>query len=170
MKNKIFITLFSLIGVIVGFYIFYHNPKQSNDIDPVSFSHYVHVKEHKIKCINCHRGTDTQIRAGIPDIDVCSTCHSSIINPASNREEQVYNFVKDNKNIPWRTFFNVPDYVYFSHRRHVNIAKLDCTACHGDMTSQDSSNLKNIHILLMQDCVKCHEEKNITTECGNCHH
>ncbi len=170
MKNKIIILIIFIIFLIVGFYIFNKFSKQNIEAVPVSFSHYVHTKENKIKCLNCHRGAIKEARAGIPKIEDCSMCHSKIINPSSEREKQVYNYVKNNKPIPWQTYFNVPDYVYFSHLRHVKIGKLECVSCHGDMTEQTSPELKNVKPFKMQICLDCHKEKNITTDCGNCHH
>lgn len=170
MKIKILIPVISLICLAAGVYIFYNSAAQTEEIDPVSFSHYVHTKEHKIKCVNCHRGAETQMRAGIPNTDYCSMCHSTLINPTSKREKVIYQIVKSNKTIQWRTYNNLPDYVYFSHRRHVKLGKLECTACHGDMTGQTSPALKNFSPIKMQFCFNCHEAKGITTDCGNCHH
>jgi hypothetical protein len=170
MKNNILISVVSLICLSAGFYFFYSSPSQIRENAPVLFSHYVHTKEHKIKCVNCHRGVETQMRAGIPNTDYCSMCHSTLINPSSEREKVIYQIVQSNKIIQWQTYYNLPDYVYFSHRRHVEIGKLDCSACHGDMSEQTSPELKNFNPVTMQFCFNCHKEKGITTDCGNCHH
>jgi predicted CXXCH cytochrome family protein len=170
MNNKLLIAGVSLICFAAGYYIFYNRPSKTSYTAEVSFSHYVHTKEHKIKCTNCHRGAETQMRAGIPNTDYCGMCHSSVINPSSEREKVIYQIVKDNKVIQWRAYYNLPDYVYFSHRRHVKLGKLDCTACHGDMSEQTSPELKNYSPVEMKLCFNCHEDKGITTDCGNCHH
>ena len=170
MKNKIIITIVFIISSIAGFYLFNNFSKQNIKPAPVLFSHYVHTKEHKIKCLNCHRGAVRDMRAGIPNIETCSICHSKIINPSSEREKQVYYYVKNKKQIPWVSYYVVPDYVYFSHMRHVKIGKLDCVVCHGDMTKQTSPMLKEVKPFKMQVCFDCHQEQKITTDCGNCHH
>ncbi|HSD63914.1 MAG TPA: cytochrome c3 family protein [Ignavibacteriaceae bacterium] len=170
MKKKIIFIITFLIFCIAGFYIINANSGKNIESVPVSFSHYVHTKQHKIKCLNCHRNVTKEVRAGIPNIEMCSLCHSKIINPSSEKEKQVYNFVKNNKPIPWQYYYTVPDYVYFSHQRHVKIGKLDCVLCHGDMTEQTSPVLKKFTPIKMQFCFDCHKERNITTECGNCHH
>ncbi len=170
MKNKILISVFLLLGMAVGYYYFYNTTGTVKHLDPISFSHYVHTKQHKIKCQVCHRGVETEMRAGIPNIDVCSMCHSSIIDSTSKRELVIYNYVKDNKIIPWKALYNIPDYVYFSHRRHVKMGKLECSECHGDMTTQTSPELKNFTPFKMQFCFDCHQNRGITTDCGNCHH
>jgi predicted CXXCH cytochrome family protein len=170
MRNKIFILVFFVLGFVISFFVINNNSKNSENIDPISFSHYVHTKEHKIKCQNCHRGVERQARAEIPNIKICAVCHSRLINPSSEKEKKIYEYVKENKTIPWKVYYNVPDYVYFSHRRHVKLGKLDCTTCHGDMREQTSPELKNFSPVKMQFCFQCHEDKKITTDCGNCHH
>ncbi|MCL5029180.1 MAG: cytochrome c family protein [Bacteroidetes bacterium] len=170
MKNKLFVIILFIIGAAAGYFIFDHQSKSSIDSYPVPFSHYVHTSQHKIKCVNCHRGVETDARAGIPNIDYCSMCHSTLINPSSKREKIIYDLVKENKPIIWKVHYTVPDYVYFSHRRHVKLGKLECTECHGDMTKQDSPDLKNYSPIMMPFCFNCHEQKDITTDCGNCHH
>lgn len=170
MKRIIVFIITFLIFCITGFYILNENVKQNVNSVPVSFSHYVHTRQHKIKCLSCHRGAVKEARAGIPNIETCSLCHSKILNPSSEREKQIYDFVKNNKKIPWRNYYMVPDYVYFSHRRHVKLGKIDCVSCHGDMSDQTSPVLKKFTPIKMQFCFDCHTERKITTDCGNCHH
>ncbi len=168
-KNLVLIVVF-IVFFIAGFYFLNKNPKENIEPAPVDFSHYVHTTQHKIKCLNCHRGADKEARAGIPNIDMCSLCHSKIINPSSVKEKQVYYFVTNNKTIPWQNYYRVPDFVYFSHRRHVKIGKLDCIQCHIDMSEQTSPVIKKFKPVEMQFCLDCHKQRNITTDCGNCHH
>lgn len=170
MKNKIIYIILFIGCTLAGFYFFNREPMQSSESVVVLFSHYVHTKQHKIKCKNCHQGIEKQARAEIPNIETCSMCHSKIINPSSEREKQIYNYVKNNKLIPWQNYFVVPDYVYFSHQRHVKLGKLDCELCHGDMTLQTSPVLKNYRPFKMSVCFDCHTERKITTDCSNCHH
>lgn len=168
MKKVIFIILF-LISTAAGFYLFNKEKEPSPETVAVSFSHYVHTVKRKIKCKNCHQGIEKQERASIPNIETCSTCHSEIINPTSQREKQVYNYVKNNKLIPWQNYYVVPDYVFFSHRRHVKLGKIECVNCHGDMTLQTSPILKNFKPFKMNVCFDCHAERKVTLECNDCH-
>lgn len=170
MKNKLLVFILILIGAVAGFFILSFHSKGSADNYPVPFSHYVHTTVHKIKCVNCHRGVETRELAGIPNIDYCSMCHSTLINSKSEREKIIYQLVKENKPIQWKIYYQVPDYVFFSHRRHVKLGKLECTDCHVDMTKQDSPDLKGFSQIMMPLCFNCHQRKNITTDCGDCHH
>ena len=170
MKNILGLIIIFIVCSVAGFLFFNITQKPKPLPVAISFSHYVHTTQHKIKCKNCHQNINNEERAGIPNIEICSLCHSTIINPASDLEKQVFKYVTDNKPIPWESFYVVPDYVYFSHRRHVKIANIDCVVCHGDMTTQTSPVLKNVRPFEMKVCFDCHQTKNITTECANCHH
>jgi hypothetical protein len=170
MKRKSGFIILFIICVAAGFYLFNRAPKQSAETGGVTFSHYVHTKQHNIKCKTCHQFIETQQRAGIPTIETCSLCHSEIINPNSAEEKKITDYVTNNKPVLWENYYTVPDYVYFSHRRHVKLGKLDCALCHGDMTEQKSKELNNYKPILMAACFDCHKQRNITTDCGNCHH
>ena len=170
MKIKLFVFILFIVGAAVGFYIMKSHSDNNPKDFPVPFSHYVHTSLHKIKCVNCHRGVLTQERAGIPDIKYCGMCHSTLMNPKSKRERIIYNLVKENKPIKWMVHYHIPDYVMFSHRRHVKLGKLPCIDCHVDMTKQDSPELKGFTQIMMPKCFNCHQEKDITIDCNNCHH
>ena len=170
MKNILSFFILFIVSSIAGYYFFNKAQMQNSLPVAVSFSHYVHANQHKMQCNSCHQNIDTQERAGIPNIEVCRLCHTNVINPASAKEKQVFNYVKDNKLIPWQTYYVVPDFVIFSHRRHVKIGNLDCVLCHGDMTMQTSPVLTNYRPFYMQVCWDCHKQRNISTDCSNCHH
>ena len=170
MKNILSFLVLFIISAIAGFYFFGKVQMPKTVLVAVSFSHYVHTKQHKMECKNCHQNINTQERAGIPNIEICSLCHTNIINPASEEEKKVFNYVKDNKLIPWQNYYVVPDYVIFSHRRHVKAGKLECELCHGDMTMQTSPELTNYRPFYMKVCWDCHTQRKITTDCSNCHH
>ena len=170
MKTILSFFIIFAVSAIAGYY-FFRNAQLPRAVPvAVSFSHYVHTKQHKMECKNCHHNINTQQRAGIPNIETCSLCHSNIINPKSEEEKKVYTFVKDNKLIPWQNYYVVPDYVIFSHRRHVKIGNIDCAICHGDMTMQTTPVLTNYRPFKMKICFDCHTQRKITTECNNCHH
>ncbi len=170
MKKGILVFILFVIGIFAGYFIVSGSLKPQPTGDDISFSHYAHTTLHKIKCVSCHRGVETQEMASVPNIQVCSMCHSTLMNPKSEREKKIYEYVKENKTIQWKIYYHVPDYVMFSHRRHVKLGKLECTDCHGDMTKQTSPDLKNVSAIKMQFCFSCHEDKKVTTDCNNCHH
>ena len=54
---------------------------------------------------------------------------------------------------------NLPDHVYFNHAQHVNVGKVDCTDCHGDVENMDR--IKQVHDLGMGWCINCHRETEV---------
>jgi hypothetical protein len=116
----------------------------------------------------CHQHVLTNARAGIPNIEVCSACHSSPLKGGPG-EKLVYDYVTEHKQIPWYSIYYVPSYAYFSHRRHVGIGKLECTECHGDMASLASPPTKQFLQVKMSNCLNCHVKRHVTTDCSHCH-
>src|ERR1035437_3633150 len=161
MKRKVSLLIVFIACAAAGYYYFNNDHMQYIGTGDVTFSHYVHTKQHNIKCKTCHQNTETQERAGIPTIETCSLCHSEIINPNSEKEKKINEYVTNNKPIVWENYYTVPEYVYFSHRRHVKIGKLDCVLCHGDMTEQKSKELTNFRPFIMKVCFDCHQQRNI---------
>jgi hypothetical protein len=79
--------------------------------------------------------------------------------------------------IAWTRIHNLPDFVYFDHRAHVN-AKVACQTCHGPVATMER--VRQVSDLSMGWCVNCHREANRTgiegrkvrasTDCSTCHY
>jgi hypothetical protein len=67
--------------------------------------------------------------------------------------------------IEWKRFA-VPDFIYFSHKRHIK-AGLECAACHGDVASM--KRVRRVSNLVMGWCVSCHRVRNAPMDCYTCH-
>jgi Cytochrome c7 and related cytochrome c len=67
--------------------------------------------------------------------------------------------------IPSRRVYKLPDFVIFSHARHVS--KLDCGDCHGDVNTQDALRIERP--TTMKACVDCHKSHAATVVCTACH-
>jgi predicted CXXCH cytochrome family protein len=84
---------------------------------------------------------------------------------------------KKPKPIEWVKVHNIPDFVYFDHRPHIN-AEVDCQKCHGAIESMER--VRQVSSLSMGFCVKCHRDvkKNglngrklsPSTDCSTCHY
>lgn len=59
--------------------------------------------------------------------------------------------------IEWVRVHNLPDFVYFDHRPHVN-AGVQCQQCHGEV--QTMERVRQVEDLSMGWCVNCHRESN----------
>jgi len=54
---------------------------------------------------------------------------------------------------------NLPDHVHFSHASHVNIGKIDCATCHGDVKEMDQ--IEQVNTLSMGWCLNCHRRHEV---------
>ena len=134
---------------------------------PLEYSHKIHTEI--LKCEECHIGVVNSASATIPDIKVCMGCHKD--EPLSNNpeEKKLLNYIKSNKNIPWKRLYRTPVHVYFSHNRHVVVGKLACEKCHGNMGKTLKPPGKALVSLDMGDCIACHKKNNVDTSCVICH-
>jgi cytochrome c peroxidase len=78
--------------------------------------------------------------------------------------------------IAWTRVHNLPDFVYFDHRAHVN-GGVSCQTCHGPVETMER--LRQVSDLSMGWCVNCHRDANrsgiegkrvnASTDCVTCH-
>lgn len=159
-----------VIGIIIisGLSLFGLSRGPKPIIQPIPFSHNIHVEDQDLECSLCHTQVTKHPRATLPSITTCQTCHSEPMTE-TEIEKTLLSYTDENREIPWKRVYNVPDHVYFSHRRHVTIGNVLCESCHGEMgqlTEPPSAPLINI---TMDYCMECHEEHKITNDCLACH-
>lgn len=61
--------------------------------------------------------------------------------------------------IEWVKIHNLPDHVYFNHSQHVNIGKVACQTCHGNVQEMDE--VYQFSDLSMGWCINCHRETKV---------
>lgn len=81
----------------------------------------------------------------------------------------VESWKKSGEDIPWRRIYDVPSHVYYSHRRHVTVAGIECATCHGDIGASTAPPRAPLNDISMAFCIACHEEQEVTTDCNACH-
>lgn len=130
---------------------------ESRVIDqPIGFSHYIHATTLGIQCEFCHSEARKSIHAGVPPVQTCMNCHQYVKTdlPEVQKIHQYYcgkeRCTPADKGeagvpIPWNRVHDLPDYVYFSHKRHVR-AGVDCTECHGQVQLQGQKELVRIPV------------------------
>lgn len=131
---------------------------------PIQFNHQAHKD---IECAGCHESVTTQAFAGLPTLDLCMTCHETAITKNAE-EEKIRTLAREGKQVLWQRLFKQPAHVFYSHRRHVGVAKLECRQCHGDM-GQRTTPPARVHNLSMGECLSCHDEKDVKAGCVDCH-
>lgn len=132
---------------------------------------FPHARHQRIGCAVCHSGVETAARAGLPDLGLCARCHatapqgfSAEIWPATATTPGA----RDRAS-PWVRVTRVPDHVFFSHRRHVAVAALECASCHGTVTDAVDPLTRPARRLDMDGCIRCHRRENVSDDCLTCH-
>jgi Zn finger protein HypA/HybF involved in hydrogenase expression len=135
---------------------------------PINYSHKVHVQELEIACEDCHSNVEQNARALIPNVELCGACH--VDTEAEKQDErEVAILVEKGERIPWTQVHVVPDYAYFSHRRHVTLGQLQCELCHGDVSQMEEPFTKPSVSMDMEWCMECHEQRGASNDCYACH-
>jgi len=139
---------------------------------PIAYSHKLHAGELDIDCRYCHVTVDEGRHASIPSVGICMNCHSGV----GKDKDGVIKLTKywdDKRPVPWTKVYDLPDFVYFDHSRHIK-AGFECEKCHGDLKTMDLVRVNTA--FNMGWCVDCHrnpDEKRPQlkgpTDCVICH-
>lgn len=122
---------------------------------PIAYSHKLHAGELQIQCEYCHSSARRTIHAGVPPTQTCMGCHKYIDTTDRPELVKLKEYFDKGEPIPWVKVHDVPDFVYFSHKRHVT-AGVDCTECHGN-PAQDFTVAQRVNTLQMGWCLNCHK-------------
>ena len=121
-------------------------------VQPVPYSHKLHVGDLGLDCRYCHQTVESSPHASIPPTSLCMNCHSQIWN-ASPHLQVVRSSYIENRPIVWQKVNDLPDFVYFNHSIHV--AKgVGCVSCHGRVDRMAA--VEKVHPLTMSWCLDCH--------------
>ena len=152
-------------------------------VQPIHYSHKIHSGDNQIDCQYCHSSARKSKHSGIPSLNVCMNCHENIaeyngeedlekgytkdfytneikkLYKAVGWDEESRTYTGDTEPVKWVRIHNLPDFVYFNHSQHVNVAGIDCKECHGpieemEIVYQHSS-------LTMGWCINCHRDTKI---------
>lgn len=135
---------------------------------PVAYNHRLHVGKLELACDVCHETSTSGDVAGLPPLATCATCHEEA-QGTSAEEKKVVEAVHSGKEIAWRRLYELPRHVFFTHRRHVAIAKIACERCHGEMRAQARPPPAALVALTMSDCLACHRVHGASGDCATCH-
>ncbi len=132
---------------------------------PIPFSHKLHTQFFR-ECTDCHELSADGWTMGFPKEEKCMTCHATI-EADSAPIKKLAEYYAEKKPVPWVRIYEVPNFVFFSHRTHIKKAKLDCTACHGPVREREV--LTKEKPTSMESCISCHKEMGARTNCRACH-
>ena len=160
-------------------------------VQPIHYSHKIHSGDNQIDCQYCHSSARKSKHSGIPSLNVCMNCHENIaeyngeedlekgytkdfytneikkLYKAVGWDEESRTYTGDTEPVKWVRIHNLPDFVYFNHSQHVNVAGIDCKECHGpieemEIVYQHSS-------LTMGWCINCHRESDVKVKDNECY-
>jgi len=171
------LPLFALVGVLAMLPLAQRGWAASDALPEaatIPYSHRVHVQEAGIDCLFCHSKAIRSPQAGLPSLQKCMVCHEYITvdEPQAQQQiEQVKQAFAEGRRVQWPDVYRQPDFVYFSHRPHVNNA-VACETCHGDVQSMDLVE-KQVE-MNMGFCLNCHRRQSEEIQprlldCVTCH-
>lgn len=153
---KLSVALFLVVGAAAAAGLVKLYPTASNEgyapEQPIPFSHKRHAGENKIECLYCHSAAEKSRHATVPSMNVCMNCHS-VVKTDSPHIQKLRKAFSEGKPIEWVRVHELPDYVYFSHKRHLAKGAV-CENCHGDVKKMDR--IVQSKALTMGWCMECH--------------
>ena len=139
-------------------------PQPAAPAQPIPFSHKLHASV-GLQCQSCHELNVDGKQMQIPNANKCMGCHQGI---ATERPaiQKLASLQKAGGSIAWVRVYHLPDFVFFSHQKHID-AKVDCAVCHGAVRTMDA--MRQAKDVSMMTCVNCHNLRKATVACGQCH-
>lgn len=133
---------------------------------PILFSHKLHAGEKQIPCQYCHAYARRGPVAGVPSVQTCMGCHS-LLAVRQPEVRKLAAYWQEREPIPWTRIHDLPDFVYFSHKRHVR-AGVQCQECHGPVETMEE--VVQFSSLEMGWCLNCHnQQRQASVDCATCH-
>ncbi|MEZ4599827.1 MAG: cytochrome c3 family protein [Syntrophotaleaceae bacterium] len=138
---------------------------QEKPEQPVAFPHTVHAGRLGLACDFCHESVAVSRHAGVPPLSKCMSCHETI---ATDQPEiiKLKQYYERKEAIHWVRIHALPDFIYFTHKRHVK-AGVSCAACHGGV--EQMVEIQQVRSLKMGWCVTCHRTQGAPWDCSTCH-
>jgi hypothetical protein len=131
---------------------------------PVPYSHKTHVAL-GLQCNSCHKNPDPGDAMGFPAESLCMSCHRAV-KQDSPHIQRLAAAASEKKPLPWVRIYQLPAFVYFSHRVHTR-AGATCETCHGPIRDRDLVTREVVHN--MRSCMACHTTHQASNDCGACH-
>ena len=153
-------------------------------VQPIHYSHRIHAGENGIDCKYCHSSARVSKHSGIPSLNICMNCHKSIYQVAEETQQEGINeygvdynaeikklykavgwdeaeqkYTGNTEPVKWIRIHNLPDFAYFNHSQHVEVAGVQCQTCHGPVETMEV--MYQHAPLTMGWCINCHRETKV---------
>ncbi len=150
--------------------------RREGPVQPILFSHVIHVGSYRLACQYCHSGARRSSDAGLPSVEKCMGCHKIVAAQGNEQVQKLQGYWNRQEPIPWVRIFKIPEHAQFPHKNHI-AAGLECQTCHGRIEAMeqvyaktgqhivnDLANLAGMPVpgpkLTMGWCVECHRAVN----------
>ena len=159
---RIALVLLAVLGIAIA-----QSEQQSlpGPVQPIAFSHKLHAGAQGLKCATCHKNPDPGENMGLATAALCMQCHEEV-KTDSPEIQKLATYAKDKREIKWRRVYEIPSYVFFSHRAHLT-AGTTCMECHGEV--KELVQMYRAQEINMASCVNCHQAKGASIDCTHCH-
>jgi len=155
------------IGFVVFFYAapFQYSFSVWAPDQPIAYSHKLHAGDLEINCQYCHAYARRSEMAGVPSVSKCMNCHSNLTIDSDQIAKLTEHYDQD-KPLEWIRIYDLPDLVWFSHKRHI-AKEIACQKCHGPVQTLVTNARLVKHN--MSFCLNCHQQNGAPTDCLTCH-
>ena len=159
-----------IIGAIATFAGWYWGGPKHTDVgyqpkQPIAYSHKLHAGDLGMDCRYCHTYVEQGPHAGVPPTQTCMNCHAHVKTDSAKLAPLRQSWATG-KAIKWLRVHKIPDYAYFDHSAHMNIAQgkaaVGCKTCHGRIDQMVT--VSQVEPLSMGWCLECH--RSIREESG----
>lgn len=121
-------------------------------VQPIPYSHALHVGKLGIDCRYCHNTVEKAGFAAVPPTETCMNCHAAIWKN-SPKLQALRDSYQSGLPVAWVKVHDLPDYAYFNHSAHINVG-IGCNQCHGQINHAEV--VATVAPLNMAWCLSCH--------------
>jgi hypothetical protein len=155
---KVAFGLLVIVMTVIGVFWYYFTPKYARvgyqPVQPVAFSHAVHVDQLGIDCRYCHSHVEKSWHSNIPTASTCMNCHNQVL-AGDDRLAMIRESYETGQAVPWVQVHKAPDFVFFNHAVHVNRG-VSCVHCHGQVNLMEE--VWHARSMSMDSCLECHRQ------------
>ncbi len=158
-----------VVGLFIGGWVNAAFFPRNAPAQPIEFSHEIHAGQNAVPCQYCHVHASQSISAGVPSVNKCVNCHNNL--PGVRDKPgivKLFDYWDAREPIPWVKVHDLPDFVYFPHKRHVQAGRA-CQECHGAVETM--ARVERVAPLKMLWCIDCHDQYEVANgrDCWTCH-
>jgi hypothetical protein len=133
---------------------------------PIAYSHKLHAGQLKLECTSCHTMPGDGESATLPPTEKCMSCHATIKKDSPEIAKLAAAQASD-KPVEWAPVYRIPEFVFFSHKKHLSVTGVTCENCHGPVKEREV--MRREKDLSMGACMECHVATKAQFGCTACH-